>query len=159
MVFTEEGGQWDTVRGRLGEAQELHSFIETRSQNSSAEAGAHEKENKHWSMVSQTVRFSHHFANRRGLRRGSIVTIAGMGGGSRRGSITLEASSSRRGSIPILSEASSMRRNSIAKRRGSRRGSIVTIAGMVGGSRRGSVTTHLVMAPAGLSVEEGRKVL
>ncbi|KAJ1481435.1 hypothetical protein T484DRAFT_2022297, partial [Baffinella frigidus] len=145
MVFTGENGQWDTVRGRLREAKELHSFIETRSQNSSAEADArpHEEGNKHWSAI----RFGRQFAKRRGSRRGSIVTIAGMEGGSRRGSVTLEASSSRRGSITIASPRSSMRRSSSAKHtdekraRHEKRSRWGSVTLQPSSSRRGSITT------------------
>jgi len=121
-VFTGEGGQWHVVRGRLLQAQERHSFIRTSS--SEADAPSHEEENKHWSTVSQTVRFGRQFAKRRGSRRGSIVTIAGMGlgGSSFRGSVTTEASSSRRGSITIDSPKSSMRRSSITKHSDEKRG-------------------------------------
>ncbi|KAJ1468704.1 hypothetical protein T484DRAFT_1854569 [Baffinella frigidus] len=111
---TVKGKRWDLVRARLHAAQERHSFLATRSWESSTEVDALREEKKqHWTTVSQTLRFGSHFAKRRGSRRGSSVTFASPRSSMRLSSVGIAAISSRRGSITISSPRSILRQDSI----------------------------------------------
>ncbi|KAJ1477879.1 hypothetical protein T484DRAFT_1905557 [Baffinella frigidus] len=108
ITFQGGCGRWDSVGVRLNAAQERHSFLATRSLDSSPEFYLHHEEKNNWNVVSQTVRFAPHFANRRSSRRGSSAIIVSPERRMLQGSIT-----SRQGSITIADEERSKRRSSI----------------------------------------------